>query len=191
MNAKFKINGTNIFTERLILRPFLISDLEDFYNYAKVEGVGEQAGWPHHDSIDTSRTILEKFISEDKVFAIVHKSDNKVIGSIGIEEYQEDEFDLNFKCLKGREIGYVLAKDYWNHGYMSEAIKAIISYLFDDIRLDFIVCGFFNENIRSKRIQEKCGFSFYKKTTFKTMSGTKVKGTLNVLISPYFKHVLV
>lgn len=45
MNATFKINGTIIETERLILRPFKQSDLDDFYEYASVEGVGEMAGW--------------------------------------------------------------------------------------------------------------------------------------------------
>ena len=45
MNADFRINGKVIETERLILRPFKQTDLEDFYEYASVEGVGEMAGW--------------------------------------------------------------------------------------------------------------------------------------------------
>ena len=52
MNADFEINGKVIETERLILRPFREEDLGDFYEYASVEGVGEMAGWKHHESID-------------------------------------------------------------------------------------------------------------------------------------------
>ena len=77
MNANFKINGKEIETKRLILRPFKQQDLEDFYEYAKVEGVGERAGWKHHESIDKSQSILDSFIDEDKTFAIVLKENNK------------------------------------------------------------------------------------------------------------------
>ena len=70
MNADFRINGKVIETERLILRPFRQTDLEDFYEYASVEGVGEMAGWKHHESIAESQSIMNSFISNDKVFAI-------------------------------------------------------------------------------------------------------------------------
>ena len=52
MNANFKINGIVIQTDRLILRPFKQEDLKDFFEYASVEGVGEMAGWRHHESIE-------------------------------------------------------------------------------------------------------------------------------------------
>ena len=57
MNAPFKISGKIIETKRLILRSFKPSDLDDFYEYASVDGVGEMAGWHHHESIDKSREI--------------------------------------------------------------------------------------------------------------------------------------
>ena len=86
MNTNFKINGIVIETERLILRPFEQSDLDDFYEYASVEGVGEMAGWKHHENKEKSQSILDLFITEDKTFAIVLKENNKVIGSLGVEE---------------------------------------------------------------------------------------------------------
>ena len=52
MNAKFKISGKTIETERLVLRAFETADLEDLFEYAREEGVGEPAGWKHHESID-------------------------------------------------------------------------------------------------------------------------------------------
>ena len=51
MNADFRIDGKVIETKRLILRSFKQTDLEDFYEYASVEGVGEMAGWKHHENI--------------------------------------------------------------------------------------------------------------------------------------------
>lgn len=82
MNTEFKINGLQIETARLILRPFRQTDLEDFFEYASVEGVDEMAGWVHHKNKEISQKILDLFIFEDKTFAICLKSNHKVIGSL-------------------------------------------------------------------------------------------------------------
>ena len=50
MNADFKINGIQIETERLLLRAFTQIDIDDFHEYASVTGVGEKAGWKHHEN---------------------------------------------------------------------------------------------------------------------------------------------
>ena len=163
MNANFKINGIVIQTDRLILRQFKQEDLKDFFEYASVEGVGEMAGWRHHESIEKTQEILNDFIKEDKTFAIVLKENNKVIGSLGIEKYGMEHALTEFYNYQGREIGYVLSKTYWNKGLMSEAVKAIINYLFNDLDLDFLTCGYYDFNIQSKRVQEKCGFRPYRK----------------------------
>ena len=47
MNASINISNVCLKTPRLTLRPFVLSDLENFYQYAKVPGVGEMAGWSH------------------------------------------------------------------------------------------------------------------------------------------------
>ena len=95
------------------------------------------------------------FIAHKKTFAIEYNG--KAIGSLGIEEYDEvilPEYDQKL----GREIGYVLSKDYWGMGLMPEAVNAVTKYLFETVKLDFIVCGHFTDNDQSKRVQEKCGF---------------------------------
>ena len=184
MNATFKINGKVLETQRLILREFNKNDLTDFYEYASVDGVGEMAGWSHHENIETTKEILNSFIKDNKVFSIVYKENNKVIGSLGVEKYgMEDKLD-EFKDLYGREIGYVLSKDYWGKGLMPEAVKCVINYLFDECNLDFIICGYYLFNNQSKRVQEKCGFKPYRSLMMDTKRGTKEKGILNLLINP-------
>lgn len=184
MNATFKINGKVLETQRLILREFKENDLTDFYEYASVDGVGEMAGWSHHENIETTKEILNSFIKDNKVFAIVYKENNKVIGSLGVEKYgMEDKLD-EFKNLYGREIGYVLSKDYWGKGIMKEAVKCVINYLFDECNLDFIICGYYLFNNQSKRVQEKCDFKPYRSLMMDTKRGTKEKGILNLLLNP-------
>ena len=184
MNAIFTINGKQIETKRLILRPFRESDLADFYEYASVEGVGERAGWQHHESIEESREILSKFIEKDIDFAICLKESGKVIGSFGINEYGLEDKLTEFDGYRGREIGFVLAKDYWGRGLMPEAVCAVIDYLFSELDYDFLLCGYYNFNSQSKKVQEKCGFKPYRALTMETRMGTKEKGTLNLLINP-------
>ena len=184
MNANFEIGKLVIETERLVLRPFRQSDLHDFNEYASVPGVGEMAGWKHHETIEKTKEILDMFIKEDKTFAIVFKKNNKVIGSIGVEQYGLEDKLTEFNGYYGREIGYVLSKDYWGKGIMPEAVEAIINYLFNDLNLDFLTCGYYDFNNQSKRVQEKCGFKPYRKLVMDTRLGTKEPGVLNLLINP-------
>ena len=185
MNAKFKINGLTLETNKLILRPFKESDLYDFNEYASVEGVGEMAGWKHHETIEKTQEILDLFMKQDKTFAVVWKENNKVIGSLGVEEYGMEEILSEFFHYRGREIGYVLSKDYWGKGIMPEAVGAVIEYLFNVLELDFLTCGYYDFNSQSKRVQQKCGFKPYRKLTMETRMGTKEPGVLNLLINPH------
>ncbi|MDY2574847.1 MAG: GNAT family N-acetyltransferase [Bacilli bacterium] len=184
MNALFNIKGKIIETRRLILRAFKESDLDDFFEYASVEGVGEKAGWHHHQTKEKTKEILDIFIKEDKVFALVDKEKNKVIGSLGVELYGMEKELSEFNNYQGREIGFVLSKSYWGQGIMPEAVKAVINYLFSELNLDFLTCGYYNFNSQSKRVQEKCGFKPYRSLIMETRMNTKEEGTLNLLLNP-------
>lgn len=184
MNANFKINGAVIETNRLLLRAFTQADLYDFNEYASVAGVGEMAGWNHHENIEESQRVLDDFIENDKTFALVLKENGKVIGSIGVDEYGMVDKLSEFFNYNGREIGYVLAKDYWGRGIMPEAVTAVINYLFNQINLDFLLCGYYDFNLQSKKVQQKCGFKPYRKLIMKTRSGKSEPGVLNLLINP-------
>ena len=186
MNKEIDITGITIKTRRLTLRPFCQDDLDDFYEYAKVDGVGQMAGWLPHKSLEESKDILDIFIAGKNQFALVYN--NKVIGSIGIEKYNEKELD-EFSSLKGREVGYVLSKDYWGQGLMSEAIKGVVKYLFEEVKLDFIAGSFFKRNIRSKRVQEKNGFKFYKDIIYETRYGTKEDSVYMILTKEEYEKL--
>lgn len=168
MNKHIDISNVILHTERLLLRPWQKTDIDDFYEYASVDGVGQMAGWLPHKNKEESMRILEMFIKGKKVFAVVYNK--KVIGSVGIEKYSEIDLP-EFADKIGREIGYVLSKDYWGMGLMPEAVKEVIRWLFDEEKLDFIVCGHFINNKQSQRVQEKCGFVHYKMNKYQTQCG--------------------
>ena len=181
MNAQIDISNVILETDRLILRAWEITDLDDFFEYASVEGVGEKAGWEHHKSKDKSLEILKMFMEEKKVFAIVLKENQKAIGSIGIEELGE-ELDKDLDNLSGRELGYVLNKDYWNKGIMTEAVSKVVDYCFNTLKLNFLMASYFNYNIASKRVLENLNFKFYKDIIIETRyNNIKEKSILMLL----------
>lgn len=186
MNKEIDISNVTLKTQRLLLRPWKMTDLDDFYEYASVDGVGEMAGWLPHKNKEESRQILEIFINEKKTFAIEYSG--KVIGSLGIEKYGMEDKLTEFNGYYGREIGYALSKDYWGQGLMPEAVKAVIDFLFNDLNLDFLICGYYNFNSQSKRVQEKCGFKPYRTLIMETRMGTKEQGTFTILKNPN-KHI--
>ena len=178
MNTPIDISNVVLKTERLILRPWRQSDLEDFFEYASVDGVGQMAGWTPHKNREESQMILDSFVNHKKTFALEYQG--KVIGSLGIEFYNENNFPelADKQC---REIGYVLAKDYWGRGLMPEAVKEVIRYLFEKVKLDIILCGHFLRNGQSARVQEKCGFRHYAYGTYETRYGTIEDDETNII----------
>ncbi len=178
MNTAVDISNTVLKTERLTLRPWRPSDLEEFYAYASVDGVGQMAGWKPHANREESRKILNHFIEGKRTFALSYQG--KVIGSLGIEQYSEEQFP-EFHDKQCRAIGYVLSKEFWGQGLMPEAVKEVIRYLFEEMGLDVIFCAHFLSNKQSERVQEKCGFKHYAFGTYQTKFGTVEEDETNIL----------
>ena len=181
MNKQINITGVVLTTDRLTLRPWRESDLPDFYEYASVDGVGQMAGWNPHRNLEESKAILSRFIEGKRVFALEYKG--KTIGSLGIEEYREKYYP-ELDALQGREIGYVLSKDYWGQGLMAEAVKAVMDWLFHEVGLDFIMVGHFDWNGQSRRVIEKCGFQYIKTNKFETRYDTVENSIEYILYHP-------
>ena len=179
MIAHVDVTNIRIETDRLILRPWRESDLEYLYSYASVPGVGEMAGWRHHQSIDESKQILSMFMNGKKTFALELKANGKVIGSLGLEER---DFEGNEK--QGREIGYVLSKEYWGKGLMPEAVHAVIDYCFRSLQWDYLTCCHFLHNSQSRRVIEKCGFVYFGDSQFETSYDTVETSRSYVLYNP-------
>lgn len=183
MNANVDLTGVVLETDRLIIREWSEMDLEDFFEYAKVEGVGQMAGWNPHTSIQESKTILEMFIKGKKTFALELKENHKVIGSLGIETLSVSLSD-EYENLVGREIGYVLSKDYWGKGLMPEAVNRVIKFCFEKENYDYLMCSHSVINSQSKRVIEKSGFRFIKENTRITRNGDEHISLYYVLDNP-------
>lgn len=143
-------------TQRLLLRPMRLDDIFDFHEYYKDPDVGLNAGWEPQEDINFSLNELKRlFEFGEKIdfYAIQYKDNNKVIGHILSQP------DPTRPGVMGvGTVGYALNKEYWGRGLMTEAMNAILDYLF--LRWGMITVSHFVGNERSKRVIEKCGFKY-------------------------------
>jgi ribosomal-protein-alanine N-acetyltransferase len=152
-----------LWTKRLILRPFLASDLDAFFEYASVPGVGDMAWWKHHETKEEIEKILTTFLNQPLMFAIFSIDQQKVIGSIGAHHRPNATFIPGEKSC---ELGFVLSKAEWGKGLMVEAVKELLRYLVKDLHYDVVWAGHFYFNHQSKRVIQKCGFTYFGERLF-------------------------
>ncbi len=188
MDLPIDLSQVTLETERLILRPFRQEDLADLNRYASVDGVGQPAGWAPHQSLEESQWVLDRFISGKNTFALEQKSDGRVVGSIGIERFPPAA-EEDYGRLRGRELGYVLAKDRWGLGLMPETVHRVIRYCFEDCGCEVLLSCHFLWNRRSARVQEKCGFRAYKTAVFETKLGPTEEAESVILLRSDWENV--
>lgn len=144
----------NLYTERLYLRNWTIDDLNDLYAYSQKNEVGSNAGWKPHFSKEEAYQALKEYINQENHWAIVLKKENKVIGSIKLNP------DNNRGKYYAKSISFALSPDYWANGFMTEAVKEVIKYAFEELKIDLLSAFHYPENKQSQRVIEKCGFEY-------------------------------
>ena len=145
-------------TERLILRPWHEEDADDLYTYASDPEVGPPAGWPPHTSVENSLEIIRTVLSAPETYAVCLKEIGKPIGSIGFHRNDLAEDDDEY------ELGYWIGKPFWGQGLIPEASREMLRYAFEDLKMNRIWCGYYDGNEKSRRVQEKLGFVYQRKT---------------------------
>lgn len=145
-------------TERLILRKWTDADAESLFEYAKDPDVGPIAGWPPHQSVEESLSIIRNVLNGAECYAICEKENGKAIGAIELKlNGHTDMTERDDEC----ELGYWLGKSFWGRGYMPEAARELIRHGFEDLHMRAIWCGYYDGNQKSKRVQEKVGFLYH------------------------------
>lgn len=144
-------------TERLILRRWEDSDAESLFEYAADPDVGPIAGWPPHQTIEESRDVIKNVFNGKEAYAICLKTDDRAIGAIELKlNGHTDLTDRDDEC----ELGYWLGKPFWGQGIMPEAVKEILRHAFEKIGMTKVWAGYYEGNLKSKRVQEKSGFRY-------------------------------
>ena len=145
-------------TERLILRPWTEDDAESLFEYAKDPAVGPIAGWPVHTSVENSREIIRGVLSADETYAVCLKEDDRAIGSVGLIPPAQSHTQAGDDEI---EIGYWIGVPFWGKGLIPEAVRKLQEHAFLDLGCSAMWCGYYDGNEKSKRCQEKCGFTYH------------------------------
>mgnify|MGYP002587227644 CR=1 FL=1 len=141
-------------TKRLTLRPVRMSDAADLYEYSKDPEVARHVLWDAHQSVGDSRGYLRYAIRQYRQdlpasWGIELKENHKLIGTIGF---------MWINCEhRSAEVGYSLSRDCWNQGYATEALRAVLRFGFNTLRLNRIEAQHELDNPASGRVMEKCG----------------------------------
>lgn len=144
---------TKLYTERLVLRPIIQSDLDLIFEYAKSPNIGPRAGWsPHKDKKETQQIMDTLFLGKDTVWAITLKNDVSFRGIAGLEN------DPKRANPHARMLGYWLNEDDWGKGYMTEAAREVVRYGFEELDAPIITCNCYPFNEASQNVIEKTGF---------------------------------
>ena len=106
--------------------------------------------------------MIRNLLNGAECYAICEKgSDEAIDEAIGSIELRlnghTDMTDRDDEC----ELGYWLGKPFWGRGYMPEAAKEILRHGFEDLGMNVIWCGYYDGNQKSKRVQEKLGFTYH------------------------------
>ncbi|MBR6688451.1 MAG: ribonuclease HI [Clostridia bacterium] len=145
-------------TERLKLRLFKDTDVDALYEACSDEKVTRFLSFDTYTSMDDAYNRIE-FLKEEyekliepPVWAITLKGENKAIGSINYLHVKEKH--------SVAEIGYWLASKYWNKGIMTEAVKGVLKFGFENMGLNKVIIQCDARNTGSYRVMEKCGLVY-------------------------------
>lgn len=146
----------NLQSERILLRPIAYQYLQAIHQLHSIPEVDEfnTSGIPK--SIDETKAIVDQWIlnlEEEPVhkftFVLELKEGNHFIGLMGI--------NLGKEKYKNAEVWFKLHPNFWNRGFATEALKRVLAFGFDDLKLHRIEAGCAVGNLGSISVLEKVG----------------------------------
>ena len=153
-----KAGTTTLETDRLILRKYQMDDIHDMFdNWCNDAEVTRYLSWAPHGTPEVTQGIVESWIeryAQPHYFhwVIVHKEHNRAIGDISLLDVDTH--------IKSAEVGYVLSKNYWGKGLMTEACKAVIAYSFTTAGFTKLYARHHEANIASGKVMTKSGLYY-------------------------------
>lgn len=152
--------GTQVIeTDRLILRRFNISDAQDIFdNWASNHQATKYLTWPPHERVEDTRALLQDWVTaydqlnQYRWGITLRNQPEQVIGDISVVGTNE----LRKEC----EIGYVLSPNYWGQGIMTEALKAVTTYLLTEVQFNRLQALHNVANVGSGKVMKKAGLRY-------------------------------
>jgi [ribosomal protein S5]-alanine N-acetyltransferase len=147
-------------TDRLLLRPLELSDVDDFFAMNDNPNVSKYLRIPLKSKAETEQ-YLQKIMNEYHKngigrFAVVLKQTNALIGFSGLK-FRPNEENGHSSIY---DLGYRFAEEHWRKGFATEAAIAWLKYGFDVMKLPVIYACAVSDNVGSNAVLKKLGFEF-------------------------------
>jgi ribosomal-protein-alanine N-acetyltransferase len=161
--ASTPIDGKMVLeTERLILRYLTPDDVDAIF--AVIGDPETMKFYPQEfsreDAVRWVTKSQERYCRDGYgLFAVLLKFDGKVIGNCGLMRQ-----DIEGESLL--EVGYHFRRDYWGHGYATEATRGCMAYAFGHLAAEKVVSLILPENLPSRRVAERNGMTVERQVTF-------------------------
>lgn len=151
--------GTKVIkTDRLVLRKFTQNDItSSFTNWCSDDNVTKYLIWPTHTNLQITKNVLSDWIksydnSDFYQWAIVLEEINEPIGTISVVGINNN--------VNSVTIGYCIGSKWWNKGFVSEAFNSIISFMFEEVKVNRIESHHDPKNPNSGKVMLKCGLKY-------------------------------
>lgn len=145
-------------TERLILRRFQHDDAEKMYvNWTSDPEVACYMRWEPHQTLEDTREVLsvwvDRYQREDFYqWILVLKDSGEPMGAMGLFCVNEND-----ECY---DVAYCIGKAFWNKGYVSEALTAVLAFAFDVVGVNRVEAYHSVNNPASGKVMQKCGMLY-------------------------------
>ena len=141
-------------TEHLLLRPLVMRDARDIFAYASDPEVARYVLWDPHTSLADTRSYIRYMRGLYRrglpsSWGVELRETGRVIGTVGFMWYSSQNLSA--------EVGYSFAREHWNRGYATEALRAALCSAFASIPLNRVEAQHDVRNPASGRVMEKCG----------------------------------
>lgn len=138
-------------TKRIALRAARLEDAKAVAALANDRRIAENtARIPYPYKLADAEQFIAGANKKGEAAYLITLRDGTIIGACGLMFHYDDT----------PEIGYWLGVPYWNKGYATEALHALIDYAFTDLTHDAVQAGARVTNPASRRVLEKCGFQW-------------------------------
>lgn len=145
-------------TERLTLRRFTVDDGEAMFDnfFCDPIAVG-YSRWEPHENVETTRALIAQYVREYQDpacynWAITERDTKEAIGRIAVAHLDER--------VSTGDMSFFIGQAWWHKGYTSEALAAVIKYLFTEIGINRIAGRHDVANPHSGGVMKKCGMVF-------------------------------
>ena len=143
-------------TERLTIRLLARGDITEFTRYRNIADLARFQDWPlpytrdlAHELIDEMETLTGP--TADRWVQLALDDGSGIVGDVAVWLDTHQQLAL---------VGYTLAPEHQGHGYATEAVRAVVDWLFRHKRVHRIAATIDPRNLASARVLERCGFEY-------------------------------